>query len=120
MFLEQLLRRQLEALLFNTCSGITTINCVMVEIKLSENRFQRGVMETLTATASAILFLTKTIKQTREKYAAKRPEWSNPVEITAKELIQALKLKAPNTASAIALSAPVPQLISLALTRLFF
>lgn len=118
--MEQLLRRPLEALLFNSCSGITTINCIMVEIKLSENRFQRGVMETLTATAIAILFLTKTIKQSREKYAGESPEWSNPVETTAKELIQALKLKAPNTESAIALSAPVPQLISLALTRLFF
>jgi hypothetical protein len=95
MFLEQLLRRPLKALLPSSCSGITTINSVMVEIKLSENRFQRGVMETLTATASAILFLTKTIKQTREKYAGERPEWSNPVETTAKELIQALKLKAP-------------------------
>jgi hypothetical protein len=77
-------------------------------------------METLTATAIAILFLTKTIKQTKEKYAAERPECSNPVEITVKELIQVLKLKAPNTASVIALSAPVPQLILLTLTRLFF
>jgi len=83
----------------------------MVEIKLSENRFQRGVMETLTATASAILFLTKTIKQTREKYAGERPEWSNPVETTAKELIQALKLKAPNTASAIAWVSQQPELV---------
>lgn len=100
--MEQLLRRPLKALLPSSCSGITTINSVMVEIKLSENRFRAGIMETLTASAIAILFLTKTIKQTREKYSGKRLEWSDPVEEAAKELIQALKRKAPNTASAIA------------------
>lgn len=67
-------------------------------------------METLTVAAIAILFLTKTIKPSREKYAGKRPEWSNPVEETAKELIQALRLKAPNTASAIARVSQQPEL----------
>ncbi len=110
MFLEQLPRRQLEGLLPTSCSGITTINCVMVGIKLSENRFRPGIMETLTAAAIAILFLTKTIKQTREKYAGKRLEWSDPVEEAAKELIQALKRKAPNTASAIARVSQQPDL----------
>jgi hypothetical protein len=110
MFLEQLLRRPLKALLPSSCSGITTINSVMVEIKLSENRFRAGIMETLTAAAIAILFLTKTIKQAREKYAGKRPEWSNPVEETAKKLIQALRRKAPNTASAIARVSQQPEL----------